>query len=80
MSYTSFYSIFIIYLETKQSYDNQENNNFDIVLIIVFTIFGGVLLVMAVFLGKKIKEERVKDFLFFHLIKLCDYKIGRFFE
>jgi hypothetical protein len=35
---------------------------------------------MAVFLGKKIKEERVKDFLFFHLIKLCDYKIGRFFE
>jgi hypothetical protein len=44
-------------LEAKQGLDNIDQ----IVLITVFTIFGGVLLMMAIFLGKKIKE-RVKMF------------------
>ncbi len=44
-------------MEAKQGLDNIDQ----IVLITVFTIFGGVLLMMAIFLGKKIKE-RVKMF------------------
>jgi hypothetical protein len=80
VSYTSFYLIFIIYLEPKQSYNNQESNSFDIVLIIVFTIFGGVLLVMAVFLGRKIKEERVKFFLFFIYLNYAIIKSDAFFN
>ncbi len=47
---------------------SKSSNSFDIVLIIVFTIFGGVLLVMAVFLGRKIKEERENIFFSFNKI------------
>jgi hypothetical protein len=49
-------------LEAKQDNNGLDNSD-QIVLITVFTIFGGVLLMMAIFLGRKIREERVKMFM-----------------
>jgi hypothetical protein len=49
-------------LEAKQDNTGLDNSD-QIVLITVFTIFGGVLLMMAIFLGRKIREERVKMFM-----------------
>ncbi len=49
-------------MEAKQDNTGLDNSD-QIVLITVFTIFGGVLLMMAIFLGRKIREERVKMFM-----------------
>ncbi len=49
-------------MEAKQDNNGLDNSD-QIVLITVFTIFGGVLLMMAIFLGRKIREERVKMFM-----------------